>query len=329
MKTKCLQAGEPDSDGLRSYTFQVPVNSELIMYQVRARTEQDAQDKLRGYVESDSENLQQLGAAGAAVSFVVIGAIVYGVYLVAREIAKLIPSPKTPAPKRNPKLGDLLGGIKAATGKATGKPTMSAARPAARAASARPASATASSRSAAAMPRSAATSAAPRPAASAGTPKPPLRSVVPRRAPVVNGDTDGAPDDDDVRVAAPGAAQASPARGPGALRNPSWRAIQYKGVDGKIAGGDPTAAIRIVVYSDAPVDALLPLVRQSSYDPATSKLRDPIVVMAFPAAAAEMRASDAMEVMIGESKLERPFDVKAATVEEALTSIRVLLAPFN
>lgn len=100
-------------------------------------------------------------------------------------------------------------------------------------------------------------------------------------------------------------------------------------MDGKIAGGDPTAAIRIVVYSDSPVDALLPLVRQSSYDPVASKLRDPIVVMWFPSSAAEMRAADAMEVMIGESKFDRQFDVQTATAEQALIAVQELLAPFN
>lgn len=291
MRSNCVAIGDADAAGNREFTFKVQVNRQPLLYQVTAHSEDEAKDRLRTYVEGDAMAVQQqLGAVGGVASIVIVGAVAYGVYLIAQHVKRLIPHkrPKT------------IGSVKAAPAAKTGAARAGAFR-----------SGTSGATRSGAGVRTAATSSAPRAASSP-------RAATTRRT-VVNGGTDGAPED-----------EAQSAR-PFARKSATWRPIQYNGFQGQlgaVAGVDPTKAIQVMVFSDTPVEPLLSLARAGSYDSATSRLSSAIVVMSFPAAVgSQMRPTpDALEIMIGDEAQSRAFDLRAPTVEAALDAVKAKLA---
>jgi hypothetical protein len=292
-----LKVGEPDKEGEREYTFSVYVNRTPVIYQVRARHEHDASDRLSRYVEGDAASLQELGAGETGATIVLLGAVAAGAYLVYKHFRL---KPKSPSAKQAGK-GKIRpplvnNGTEVApaeseteTSDADGAPdggfTVQAARPAKA-----PFTVTATAA------RSNAT--AGRTFARRGTFVRGARGVTATSGEIV-----------DVPVTA-------------------WRPLSYHGAEGRLAGDDPTKSLKIVVFSDLPADPFLSLVRSSSYDAARARLLDAITVLAFPAAAAAtVRSPGAVEVWIGASPT-REFDVTAATADEAVSSVRSLLARY-
>lgn len=283
MKMQMLKVGEPDKEGEREYTFQVLVNRQPVIYQVRARHEHDASDRLSRYVEGDAAVLQELGAGETGATIVLLGAVAAGAYVVYKHLksAKSKPKPGQGAKVKAPR-GLINNGteVAAADDDTDGAPddgvTMQTAR-----SSKSPFTVTASAARSGMAPR----------------------SFSRRSAQVAAGEIVDTP-----------------------VTN--WRPLAYHGAQGQIAGGDPTKSLRIVVFSDGSADQFLTLARPSSYDAARGQLRDAITVLAFPAAAADsVRSPDSVEVMIGGSPT-RDFDVTAATPEQALSSVRTLIARY-
>jgi len=303
MKSNCLKIGDPDKAGNREYTFMVTVDRRPVVYQVTARSTDEAQERLRGYVQADAVAVQELGAGGGIATLIVIGTITYGVYVIAKHIKRLIPAHSAKRPSLGGEgisgSGDGVKPKAAAAGRGYKPPTNTRARAQAKAAPAR-----------AANPAQ----------ARAANPAQARAANPARRAPIVNGATDGAPDDDEAAV--------SPRATPFRRASPTWRPVNYNGAQGQLAGGDPTTSLRVLVFSDAPVDPFLSLVRPSSYDSARSRFSDAIVVMSFPAAdGSKMRpAPDSLEVMVGDANAARGFDIIAPTVEQALEQVRTRLA---
>ncbi len=285
-----LKVGEPDKDGEREYTFSVLVNRQPVVYQVRARHEHDASDRLSRYVEGDAAALQELGAGEAGATLVLMGAVAAGAYVIYKHLKR---KPKSPVARPGQMKARPLvnNGAEVApadtsdTGDTDGSPedtnfTVQAVR----------------SSPFTVTPATARTAAAPR-----------SNSTFARRSFTRSAVRSGAPSDAMVS---------------------SWRPLAYHGAQGKLAGDDPTKALKIVVFSDLPADQFLTLPRSSSYDAARGTLRDAIAVLAFPLAAADtVRSPGAVEVMIGGTPT-REFDVTAATADEALSSVRGLLAPY-
>lgn len=287
-----LKVGEPDKDGEREYTFSVLVNRQPVVYQVRARHEHDASDRLSRYVEGDAAALQELGAGEAGATLVLMGAVAAGAYVIYKHLKR---KPKAPIARPGQMKARPLvnNGTEVAPADASdtsdtdGTPedtnfTMQAAR-----SSSSPFTVTAATARSGAASRS--------------------NSTFARRSFTRSTARSGAVSDAPVS---------------------SWRPLAYHGAQGKLAGDDPTKALKIVVFSDLPADQFLTLPRSSSYDAARGILRDAIAVMTFPLAAADtVRSPGAVEVIIGGTPT-REFDVTAATADEALSSVRGLLAPY-
>lgn len=104
MKMQMLKVGEPDKEGQREYLFSVMVNREPTMYQVRARHEADAQQRLRNYVDADTAALQELGgAAGAGTVLLLVGAAGAAMWAVRNYImAKRAPAAAPSGQKKRP-----------------------------------------------------------------------------------------------------------------------------------------------------------------------------------------------------------------------------------
>lgn len=295
MKMSMLKVGEPDKDGEREYTFSVLVNRQPVVYQVRARHEHDASDRLSRYVEGDAASLQELGAGETGATLVLLGAVAAGAYVIYKHLkVKKAPIMRPGQVKARPLVNN--GAEVAATdtgdaGDTDGSPDAGFTAQAARS-NQSPFSVTATAaRSSPTAARSGSTFA--RRSFSRGA----------VRGNVASGEIV------DAQVT-------------------SWRPLVYHGATGKLAGDDPTKALKIVVFSDLPADQFLTLARSSSFDAARGTLRDAIAVLAFPAAAAAtVRSPGAVEVMIGGTPT-REFDVTAATADEALSSVRSLLAPY-
>ena len=287
MRMKMVSVGEPDKNGEREFTFQVLVNKSPVLYQVRATHENDAANNLSRFVEGDAARMQELGAGDTGATIVLLGAVAAVSYLVVRH-------------------------LKTARKPAASTPPTRKARP--------------------------------------------NNGIEVSRADFADsddsGDADGAPDDagfsvtsarssspftprsfNQTRGGATGArGSALGSRGATASGEiidaavTSWRPLTYHGAQGKLAGDATTQALRIVVFSDLPPDPFLALARPSSYDGARGTLQDAIAVLAFPIAAADsVRSPGAVEVMIGGNP-SREFDITAASADEALSSVRTLLA---
>lgn len=104
----------------------------------------------------------------------------------------------------------------------------------------------------------------------------------------------------------------------------TWQPLTYHGERGQIVGDEPTKGLRVIVFSDSPVDQFKTLSRASTFEGGT--LRDPVTVLAFPAAAAAVvRGLGAVEVYVGSSP-SRQFDVVADNVDQAIAGVRSVLA---
>lgn len=279
MKVQMLKVGEPDKDGQREYLFTVYINREPTMYQVRARHEQDAQQRLRSYVEADAAGLQELGGvAGAGTVLLVVGAVGAAIWAVRQHVANKKSAPLTPQAKRPAVINGAEVSAVVDDGEADGAPADSS---------------SSSSRSFA-----------------------------------MSGSIDSSASSSAERMAA--AERAAVREATSAAPIITKRPILYNGIQGTLAGtrdSDPSRSIRIVVFSDRTIDPLLSLARPSSYDAATGRLRDAIVLLSFPASAATMQSQNALEVFIGDSS-PRKVDVQEASAEAALASIRNLLGGY-
>lgn len=298
MRVQTLKVGEPDKEGQREYLFTVSVNHQPTVYQVRARHEADAQQKLRSYVEADAAQLQELGgAAGAGTLLLVVGAVGAAWWAVKQHIEKKkAAAPVAPAASSKGKRAVINGAeVSAAVDddEADGSPASSSVN--------------------APFARSFSRSGSIETTASADRTSSERLAAAERAA-------------NERAAAERGAAERVAETGQGVRASLQIRPIVYQGVTGTLAGSaDPMSAIRVVVFSDDPIDPLLSLVRPGSFDTSSGVLRDGIVVMSFPAAAAKMKASNALEVVVGASS-PRNVDVQEATAEAALASVQRLLA---
>lgn len=100
----CYKVGEADASGYKEYSFAVQVNGNPHLYQIRARSLDEAVSQLGDSVTQDFRQLRELGGAAGALTLVtvIVGGVVLGAMALRKIINHVFGAAKTPPTSQEP-----------------------------------------------------------------------------------------------------------------------------------------------------------------------------------------------------------------------------------
>jgi hypothetical protein len=100
----CYKVGEADASGFKEYSFAVQVNGNPHLYQIRARSLDEAVNQLGDSVTQDFRQLRELGGAAGAMTLVtvIVGGVVLGAMALRKILNHVFGVTKTPPTSQEP-----------------------------------------------------------------------------------------------------------------------------------------------------------------------------------------------------------------------------------
>lgn len=99
----CYKVGDPDCAGFKEYSFTVQVNDKPYLYQIRARSLDEAVSELGGNIAQDFRQVREFGGATGSVLLVsaIVGGVALGIMAI-RKIVAYLTGPNKPPPPAKP-----------------------------------------------------------------------------------------------------------------------------------------------------------------------------------------------------------------------------------